>query len=74
MTPEEVREKLYKKLGKPVRVNIGTEYEHVIGFHFRPGEMLCVVKNSGDVLWEDELPDKLVPKGIGKTYILPPEN
>ena len=74
MTPENIREKVREKLGKPMTADVGTEYDYVIGFHLRPGEMLCIVKSTGEVMWEEELPDKFAPRGKGKVYLLPPEN
>lgn len=72
MTSGEIRNKIESFLGKQMTANVGTEYEHVVGFHLRPGEMLCIVKNTGKVMWEEDLPDELAPRGNGKIYLLPP--
>lgn len=74
MTPTEIRNTIEQKLGKPMTANVGTEYDYVIGFQLRPGEKLCVVKSTGKVVWEEDIPDKYAPKGTGKIYILPPED
>lgn len=74
MTPEEIRRKMSEKLGHPMTSNIGTEYDHIIGFQVRPSQMLCFVKETGNVMWEEDLPDELIPVGKGRIYILPPED
>ena len=74
MTSEEIRKKMSEKLGRPMKATIGTEYEYVIGFQVRPSEKLCIVKKTGEVFWEEELPDRLAPKGKGIIYLLPPED
>lgn len=71
MTSSEVRSAIERMLGHEVKADIGMEYDHVIGFHLRPGEMLCVVKDTGEVMWEDDLPHKLAPQGSGEIYLLP---
>ena len=70
MTSTEVRNQINNFLGKQIDLNVGTEYEYVIGFHARPGEMICVIKNNGSVMWENDLPERLVPNGPGKPYFL----
>lgn len=74
MTSEEIRKKISQKIGRPTNVRAGTEYEHVIWFRLRPSQMLCLVKKTGEVIWEEDLPDELAPEGEGKWYILPPED
>ena len=71
MTAKEVRQAIERAIGHQTKVNIGMEYNHVIGFHLRPGEMLCVVKKTGEVMWENDLPNRLAPTGDGKVYLLP---
>jgi len=56
------------------KVLLGRELDHVIGFRLRPGEMLCYVKLTGEVLWEDDLPDQYCPTGKGKLFVLRSED
>ena len=70
MTSEEIRKKINRFLNKTIELNMGTEYEYVIGFRLRPSQLLCIVKDTGEVMWEDDLPDELAPKGEGTIYLL----
>ena len=70
MTAEEIRKSINDFLNKSVTLNMGMEYEHVIGFRLSPSQLLCIIKDTGEVKWEDDLPDELVPKGEGKIYLL----
>ena len=67
MTPQdEAYEKTCDFLGSRPKFRSCFEYEHVFAFRMQPGRRLFVVKNTGKVYWEDDLPDKLYPKEIGK--------
>lgn len=70
MTYQEIRQKIEEFLGKSVDLDTGTEYEYVIGFRLRPSQMLCFVKDTGEVMWEEDLPDELAPRGEGRIYFL----
>lgn len=70
MTSSEIRKKIEDKLGRPMKINLGMEYDHVIGFQLRPGEKLCFVKDTGEIMWEEDLPEKYIPRGKGSVYIL----
>ena len=70
MSAFDAYEKTCEYLGQRPRVSFASEYEHVIGFRMRPGEMLCVIKDTGEVVWGNDLPDELAPTGIGKTIVI----
>ena len=70
MKPSEIRKKIEDKLGRPMKANLGMEYDHVIGVQLRPGEKLCFVKDTGEVMWEEDLPEEYAPRGKGTVYIL----
>lgn len=66
MNAKEAYLRIFNYLGKEPRAKILTEHEHVYSMRLRPGERLCVRKDTGEVLWEDDLPDELYPIGRGR--------
>lgn len=67
MTPQdEAYEQICMYLGKRLPFRSCFEYDRVFAFQVRPGQRLCVVKDSQKVMWEDDLPDDLYPEDAGK--------
>lgn len=70
MTAFDAYDIICKELGYRPKVSTAYEYEHVFAFRMRQSEHLCVVKNTGEVVWEEDLPDELAPNGIGKLIVI----
>lgn len=66
MTAAEAYRKIVEFLGQAPKTGLITEYKHVFGMRVRPGERLCVRKDNGEVIWEDDLPDELSRLGVGR--------
>ena len=67
MTPQDqAYEKVCDFLGRRPAFRSCFEHEHVFAFRVAQGQRLCVIKESGKVMWEDDLPDKLYQDDIGK--------
>ena len=49
-----------------IESNIIYEFDKVYGIRKRPSEMICVVKKTGEVIWEENLPEDLLPNEHGK--------
>ena len=56
MTPQEAYNLICDYLKFRPKLSTISEYTDVYGFRLRPGELLCVIKNTGEVIWEDKLP------------------
>lgn len=70
MTADEAYELICQYTGKKQKTAIAYEYKDLYGFRKRPGEMLCVIKKTGIVIWEDELPDDMIIEGIPKMHFI----
>lgn len=67
MTPQDkAYEQICDFLGRRPAFRSCFEYQHVFAFRMAQGQRLCVIKESGEVMWEDDLPDELFPEGAGK--------
>ena len=67
MTPQdEAYEKICDFLGRRPVFRSCFEHEHVFAFRVLPGKRVCVVKKTGEVFWEDDLPDNIYPDDAGK--------
>ena len=66
ITPTEAYQRICDYYGKKLPMTFIYEYEKVYATRRLPGQMLCVVKKTGKVMWEEELPDDLAPHGGGK--------
>jgi len=70
MTAFDAYDIICNHLGYHPQVSTAYEYEHVFCFRMRQSERLCVVKSTGDVIWEDDLPDELAPEGAGRFIVI----
>lgn len=70
ISPEEAYERICRYLGRKRPMGFLYEFEKVYGVRLRPGDYLCVVKETGEVMRGEDLPDDLYPRDIGKVCFI----
>ena len=71
MTPGQAGRILKGYLGDTSKKNmLIQECENVYGIRKFPGQMLCVVKKTGEIMREEDLPEDLIPIGPGQMHIV----
>ncbi len=70
MTPKEAYERFCEHIKSKPSPKFAYEYKNLYAFRMLPGQMLCVLKDTGDVIWEDDLPLDIPMEGKPKMQII----